>query len=323
MAMRVVYWARLQLARQQVLEALNAVPGAELTVVETLADLLGALNGAEALVLYDAPPEQARRIVDALSAPGNTVRWMHFLTAGREGFDAVGLPPAVAVTHPAGCVSPTVAEHAMTLLLALVRRVPAMLEEQAKGNWSRLEVSAKATSVEGKVMAIVGYGQIGREIALRARPFGIRIIAVSRTPKSDELLDESYPLSELDQVLARADIVMLTIALTAETRHLFDRQGLQACKPGVVLINVARGGLVDQQALAAALASGHVGAAGLDVVDPEPLPATDPLWSAPNLIISPHFAGGGSMVSQMRLAESAAANLIRLIKKEPLQHLVS
>ena len=144
-------------------------------------------------------------------------------------------------------------------------------------------------------MAIVGYGQIGREIALRARPFGIRTIAVSRTRKSDDLLDESYTLSELDQALARADIVMLTIALTPETRHLFDRRRLAACKPGVVLINVARGGLVDQQALAAALASGQVGGAGLDVVDPEPLPASDPLWAAPNLIISPHFAGGGSV----------------------------
>ena len=111
-------------------------------------------------------------------------------------------------------VAPTVAEHAMTLLLALTRRVPAMLEEQAKRNWSRLDVSAKATSVEGKVMTIVGYGQIGRQVALRARPFGIRTIGVSRTRKSDDLLDESCTLSELDQALGRADIVMLTIALT-------------------------------------------------------------------------------------------------------------
>src|SRR3984885_5316214 len=241
--MRVVYWTKLQLARQQVLDALRTVPEAELTVVETLADLLGALKGAEALVLYDAPPKEARQIVDALSAPGNTVRWMHFLTAGREGFDAVGLPAGLAVSYPAGCVSPTVDENTMTLLLALVRRVPAMLEEQAKRNWSRLEVSAKATPVEGKVMAIIGYGQIGREIARRARPFGIRTVAVSRARKSDEWLDESHTLSELDPVLARADIVMLTIALTPETHHLFDPRRLAACKPGVVLINAARGGI--------------------------------------------------------------------------------
>jgi phosphoglycerate dehydrogenase-like enzyme len=321
--MRVVYWMKLQLAQQQVLDAVRAVPEAELTAVDSLTELLGALKGAEALILYDAPPKEAQQIVDALSAPGSTVRWMHFLTAGREGFDAVGLPKGIAVTTPAGCVAPTVAEHAMTLLLALVRRVPKMLEEQAKRHWSRQDVSAQATSVEGKVMAIVGYGQIGREIARRAQPFGITTVAVSRTQKSDPWLNESHTLSELDQVLARADIVMLTIALTPETHHLFDRRRLAACKPGVVLINVARGGLVDQQALAAALVSGQVGAAGFDVVDPEPLPASDPLWGAPNLIISPHFAGGGSEVSQMRLAESAAGNLKRLIQREPLQHLVN
>ena len=320
--MRVVYWARLQLARRQILAALQAVPGAEIVVVETRADLIAALTGAQALILYDAPPDEARPVVAALSAPGNTVRWMHFLTAGREGFEAAGLPN-LAITYPAGCVSPTVAEHAMTLLLALTRRVPAMLEEQAKRNWSRLGVSATATSVEGKVMAIVGYGHIGREIARRAKPFGIRIVAVSRTHKADDLVDESHTLSALDDVLARADIVMLAIALAGETRHLFDARRLAACKPGVVLINVARGGLIDQPALAAALASGQVGAAGLDVVDPEPLPESDPLWAAPNLIISPHFAGGASAVSQARLAESAAANLARLIKGEPLQHLVN
>lgn len=321
--MRVVYWARLQLAKRQVSEALRAVPGAEVTVVEQLPDLIAALKGAEALILYDAPPAQARQVVDALSAPDNTVRWMHFLTAGREGFEEVGLPKNVAVTYPAGCVAPTVAEHAMALLLALVRRVPTMLEYQAKRDWTRVEVSAKATSVEDKCMAIVGYGQIGREIALRAKPFGIRTVAVSRSRKSDELLDESYPLSELDAVLARADIVMLTIALTSETQHMFDARRFAACKPGVVLVNVARGGLVDQKALAAALASGQVSGAGLDVVDPEPLPASDPLWTAPNLIISPHFGGGASLPSLGRLAESAGGNLQRLMKGEPLLHLVN
>lgn len=321
--MRVVYWARLQLARRQVTEALHGVPGVELAAMELLPDVLSALKGADALVLYDAPPAQARQIVEALSAPDNTVRWMHFLTAGREGFEEAGLPKNVSVTYPAGCVAPTVAEHAMALLLALVRRVPTMIEYQAKQDWTRVEVSAKATSIEDKVMAIVGYGEIGREVATRAKPFGVRTIAVSRSQKSDACLDESHPLSELDKVLARADIVVVALALTQETHHLFNARRFSFCKPGVVLINVARGGLVDQRALADALVSGQVSGAGLDVVDPEPLPPEDPLWKAPNLIISPHFAGGGSQPSLRRIAESAAGNLTRLMKGEPLQHLVN
>jgi phosphoglycerate dehydrogenase-like enzyme len=322
-SMRVVYWARLQLARREVIEAVRAQPGVELAVVEQLPELLPALKGADALILYDAGAAQARPVVEALSAPGNTVRWMHFLTAGREGFEAVGLPGGVAVTYPVGCVAPTVAEHAMTLLLALVRRVPSILEHQARRDWSRPQVSAKADSVENKVMAIVGYGEIGREIARRAKPFGVRTIGLSRTAKSDALLDESYPLSELDTVLKRADIVMLSIALTRETYRLLDRRRIGACRPGVLMVNIARGGLVDQAALAAALASGQVGGAGLDATDPEPLPPDDPLWSAPNLIVSPHFAGGGSPASVRRLADSVAGNLKRLINGEPLMHLVS
>lgn len=321
--LRVIYWARLQLAKQQVLAALQSVEGVELVVVEKLPECLAALKSADALILYDAPGEQARPLTEALSAPGNTVRWMHFLTAGREGFDECGLPPKVTVTWPAGCVAPTVAEHAMALLLALVRGVPAMLEHQAKRHWSRIDVSAKATSVEGRTMAIVGYGQIGRELARRARPFGIRTIGVSRTVRHDEALDEGRALADLDNVLPRADIVAIALPLTRATHHLFDRRRLALCKPGVILINVARGGLVDQQALAEALASGHVGAAGIDVVDPEPLPADDPLWNAPNLLLSPHFGGGASAVSQARLAASAADNLRRLLAGQPLQHIVT
>jgi phosphoglycerate dehydrogenase-like enzyme len=273
--------------------------------------------------LYDAPAEQARAVVAALAAPGSTIRWMHFLTAGREGFEAVGLPPDIPVTYPAGGVAPTVAEHGMALLLALGRRVPTMLDYQARRTWSRLDVAANASSVEDKVMAIVGYGSIGREIARRAKAFGITTIGLSRSPKDDALLDESCSLTELDRVLARADVVMLSIALTPQTHHLFDQRRLAACKPGIVLVNLARGGLVEQRALAAALASGQVSAAALDTVDPEPSPPDDPLWTAPNLIVSPHFAGGGSQASLRRLAESAACNLKRLMQGEPLLHRVT
>ena len=320
--MRVVYWTRLQLARRQVVESLQAIPGVELTVAEQLPDVLAALKEAEALILYDAPAAEARQVLEALAAPDNTVRWMHFLTAGREGFEAVGLPRNVAVTYPAGCVAPTVAEHAMALLLGLVRRVPTILDYQARRNWNRAEVYANASSVENKAMAIVGFGHIGREVALRARAFGITTIGVSRSAKPDTLLDESHTLADLDEVLSRADIAVLSIALTAETRRLFDHRRFAVCKRGIVLVNVARGGLVDQAALAEALVSGQVGAAGLDAVDPEPLPADDPLWGAPNLILSPHFAGGASQASLRRLAESASANLKRLMAGEPLLHVV-
>lgn len=320
--MRIVYWAKLQLAKALVIEQLGAVPGVELVVAENLPALLAAMPGAAGIVLYDAPQSEARQVIEALRAPGNSVRWLHFLTAGREGFDAVGIPAGVAVTYAAGGAAPAVAEHAMALLLALGRRVPDVLAQQAQGKWDRAPAT-RASSLEGKTLAIVGFGHIGRELARRARPFGAKIIGLSRSAKPDPLLDEARPLSELHAVLARSDVVVVSIALTAETHHLLDRAAFAAIKPGAHLVNVARGGVIDQAALIEALTSGKLGGAGLDVTDPEPLPAGDPLWACPNLILSPHYAGGGSAATLARLAGGAAENLRRFTAGEPLLHQVS
>lgn len=313
--MRVLYWARLALARQAITDAVQAQPGCRLTVVDRLDDVLAGVPGADALVLYDAPQADARRIVDALS--GSPVRWMHFVSAGREGFEAAGLPRGIVITSAAGAVAPTVAEHAMALLLALGRRIPEAVVQAHERRWDRA-LAARARSLEGATLAIVGTGHIGLHLAQRARAFGMKTIGVSRRAEADPRLDESRPLAELHAVLARADAVVIAIALAAETRHLIDRSALAAYKPGALLVNVARGGVVDQDALVDALAAGHIGGAGLDVTDPEPLPADHPLWTAPNVLITPHFAGGGSVASIQRLASGVAANLQRLLNGDPL-----
>lgn len=319
--MKVIFWARIALAKTQLIEQLAAVPGAELVVTESLDQTLAALPGAEALVLADAPPAEARRLVDAVGAPGSSLRWMHFITAGHEGFDAVGFPPGVAVSYAAGGAAPAVAEHAMALLLALGRRIPEMLEQAARKHWDRAP-SVRAVSLEGQTIAIVGFGHIGREFAQRARGFGVRLIGLSRAGRVDPLLDEARPLSELHAVLAEADVVIVAVALNSQTHHLLDAAAIAACKRGAVIVNVARGGVLDQVALRAALESGQLGGAALDVTDPEPLPPGDPLWGAPNLIISPHYAGGGSSATLRRLAGGAAENLRRLLDGEPLKDLI-
>src|SRR5690606_7842284 len=169
----------------------------------------------------------------------------------------------------------------------------------------------------------VGYGQIGRHLARRARGFGMRVAAVSRSGREDEYVDEAHRLSELSGVVRNADVIVSTIALTAETRLLFDMNMFAACKPGALFVNVARGGLVDQPALIDALGKGQLGGAAIDVTEPEPLPSNDPLWQAPNIVISPHIASSGSGASTRRLASSAADNLRRLINDEPLLGVVS
>jgi len=319
--MNILYWARLKLAARLLEEGLAAVPGCDLTVVETTDEVLQRLPAAEGLVLYDAPVADARRVVAAIDEPASRLRWMHFVSAGREGFEAAGLPPRPAITYAAGAVAPTVAEHAMALLLALGRRVPEMVAQAAERRWDR-GLAQRAFSLEGRTLAIIGMGHIGQGVARRARAFGMRTIGLSRRAAPDAALDESLPLSRLHEVLARADAVVVAIALAEGTRHLLDAAALAACRRGAVVVNVARGGVIDQAALVQALRSGHLGGAGLDVTTPEPLPADDPLWTAPNVLLSPHFGGGGSEASQRRLVEGAVGNLRRLLAGEPLQDVV-
>jgi phosphoglycerate dehydrogenase-like enzyme len=167
------------------------------------------------------------------------------------------------------------------------------------------------TSLEGRTVAIVGLGHAGHELAKRARAFGMNVIATTRTPKDDPFVDEVYPLTQLHDVLRRADYIAVTIAQTPETENLLGAAEFAVCKPTAYLTNIARGALIDQTALLDALVTGKIAGAGIDVTEPEPLPAGDPLWDAPNLIISPHVAGGTSPLSQQRLAERVIENLSR------------
>lgn len=322
--MRIVYWARLQLARSQIIEAVQAIAGVELVVTQTVEETLAALPGASGLVLVHGPQHEAKQVLALLRSPRNTVRWMHFISAGREGYEELGWPPGVVVTYAGGGVSPTVAEHAMALMLALGRRVPDMVRVvMARKAWDRTLVAPQARSLEGGTLAIVGYGHIGRELAKRARAFGMRVLAVSRTPRQEENVDEALPLGALHHALRQADVVVVAIALTPETTHLLGEREFAAMRRGALLVNVARGPVLDQEALVRALESGQVGGAGLDVSDPEPLPADDPLWNAPNVLISPHFAGSGSARSVQRLADGVADNLRKFIAGEPPDHIVS
>lgn len=322
--MRIVYWAKLQLARKEITEALQAVPGAQLQVTTSLPETLQALRGAQALALVHGAQEEARQVFEVLRAPGNSVGWMHFISAGREGYEELGWPPGVIVSYAGGGVAPAVAEHAMAMMLAMGRRIPDLVSiVMARRAWDRSLVAPRARSLEGGTLVLVGYGHIGRELAKRARAFDMRIVTVSRRPARDEHVDEALLLSELPAALGGADVVAVTIALTPETTHLLGEREFAAMKPGALLVNVSRGPVLDQRALGRSLESGHLGGAAVDVSDPEPLAPDDPLWTAPNVLVSPHFAGSGSPRSIQRLADGVADNLRRYMAGQPLLHVVS
>ncbi|HET6506925.1 MAG TPA: D-glycerate dehydrogenase [Baekduia sp.] len=228
------------------------------------------------------------------------------------GFDNVDLAATAARGIAVG-VTPDVltdatADLTFALLLAAARRLPEAQQAVIQGRWRTFEPRGwLGASVHGASIAIVGArGRIGGAVARRARGFDMEVIPVNRG-------------DDLHAALARADFVSLHTPLTPRTRHLIDDDALAATKPGAILVNTGRGGLVDQDALARALREGRLRAAALDVTDPEPLPPDDPLLAAPNLIVLPHI---GSATHQAReaMAEMAVDNLLAGLADEPLPY---
>jgi phosphoglycerate dehydrogenase-like enzyme len=207
------------------------------------------------------------------------------------------VPDGVVVCTAQGVHDLGVSEWIVMMILALRRRLPTLLEFQRSGVWQGDINSLTATGpsplepaapLDGSLVVVLGYGSIGRAVARRLEPFGARIAGIARHARED-----AQPPEALAELLPAADVVVLLAPLTPETEGIVDAAFLARMKPGALLINASRGRLVDTNALLEALRSGRI-AAALDVTDPEPLPAGHPLWSAPNLIVTPHIAGGVS-----------------------------
>jgi len=315
----IVCWPRLSFAREATVAALREIDAIELSVADDVEALLPLVASADALVLHSAPEPMARRVVDAIVAGPGRLRWMHFLTAGRDGFEAAGLPRGVAVSHVAGASAPAVAEHALALLLALARRLPAAVDQARAARWDRTSLGP-FMSLEDARVAVLGTGAIGGEVAKRLAAFGAVPVGISRTGGARAGFAENHPVADLHAVLAMVAAVVVAVPLDAPTRHLLDAAAFAAMPRGALVVNVGRGAVIDQAALGAALASGRLGGAGLDVTDPEPPGAGDPLWTWPNLIVTPHVAVEGNAATVRRLAEGTAENVRRFARGEPPLH---
>ena len=229
------------------------------------------------------------------------------------GTDNIDLEAAVARGIPVGAtpgvLTDATADLAFALLLALARRLSEGAREVREGRWAPWQPShGLGADVSGATLGIVGRGRIGDAVARRAAGFGMAVLDSSRA--------SGLPLDEL---LARADFVSLHVPLTSATRHLIDARALARMQPSAFLINTARGGVVDQAALRAALHDGTIAGAALDVTDPEPLPADDPLLDAPNLLVVPHI-GSATVRTRSRMADMAADNLLAALAGRPMPH---
>lgn len=225
-----------------------------------------------------------------------------------------GVPEGVTVTSAVGSYADTVAEHALGMMLAGARG----LHRHARASgWTRLQ---RTRTLFGATVGIVGAGGIGRSLIRSLAPFGVRVLAVNRSGRPVEGADRTWPASDgagLRELLGESDFVVVAAPATADTERLVDAGALAAMKDDAWLLNVARGSLVDTDALVTALAEERIGGAALDVTDPEPLPEGHPLWSEPRALITSHSANPKHMLIPA-LARRVRENVRRWLAGEPL-----
>jgi phosphoglycerate dehydrogenase-like enzyme len=228
----------------------------------------------------------------------------------------------VVLTNMSGAAASAIAEHALAMLLVLTRRLEPRLAAAREGRWERDLEGPEPIALEGRTMVVLGLGAIGGELARRADGLGMRVLATRRSaaPAPDHV-ERVEPPERTLELLAEADVVAVCLPLTPQTEGLIDAQALAAMKPGAFLINVARGRIVDSEALLEALERGHLAGACLDVTDPEPLPPDHPLWRLENVVITPHVAGRAAL-SSGRWRALYRENLRRFAAGEPLLNVV-
>ncbi len=271
------------------------------------------LRRAEA-IFGNPSPEQLRL--------AENLRWVQLSSAGADRYTGGMFPEGAFLTNASGAYGPSIGEYMVCTAMSLMLGLPACRDNQRLHKWDQ---GGRVRHIPGSVALSVGFGNIGREFAKRYHALGGHVIGVKRTPGiRPDFLDELHTADDLGELLPRADVVALSLPSTGETRRMFGREAFSKMKQGALLLNVGRGTAVDTDELNAALRSGKLGGAALDVTDPEPLPADHPLWDAPNTIITPHVAGGWNELENFeRVMEIFLDNLGRYLRGEPLKNRVN
>lgn len=252
------------------------------------------------------------------------LRWFHAGSAGVEHLDLAALRDHnVILTNSSGVSAPNMAEHALGMMVALARRFPRLMREQARHSWRDEDTHREVRELGEETVLIIGTGEIGSQVASRAAAFGMRVEGLRRRAGADTPPNFSriWARAELGTALAGADHVVVTLPDTPGTRNFLDAAAFAACKPGAMIYNVGRGAVIDTQALVAALQSGHLGGAGLDVTEPEPLPSDSPLWDLENVLITAHTSGASPRYWDRQEA-LISDNIARYLEGRPLRNLV-
>lgn len=272
------------------------------TAPEIEEDHLATWRRAHVAIVWDLPADIATLAPD--------LGWIQTVSAGVDTIDLEALDTAgIKLTNARGLASTSISEFVLARLLQAWKQLRTLDEFQDRNDWGR----GHGVEVAGKTVGIVGLGAIGRNVAKRLRAFDIEVLATRASARPGDIdadVDVLYPASELHEMLARCDAVVACLPTTDQTVDIFDERAFASMRPGSIFCNVGRGTQVVEQDLIAALESGHIGAAVLDVTRVEPLPPEDPLWSAPNLYLSPHAAA-----SLDRYSENLEALIIENLRR--------
>ena len=269
------------------------------------------LEGQNALI-GNLPPE--------LLTGNSSLQWVQLNSAGADAYIKGGvLPPDCVLTTAVGAYGLAVSEHMVALTFAMVRRLGQYMRGQANHEW---KARGQITSVEGATVLILGLGNIGGSYARKMKALGAYTIGLRRRDvDKPDYLDEQGTIDRLDEYLPRADIVAMVLPGGDATYHLMDEERIQKMKKGAYLLNAGRGTAIEPAALEKALRDGHLGAAALDVTEPEPLPADSPLWDLDNLILTPHVAGDFFLPETVnRIVRIACENLDAWLEGKPMRN---
>ena len=285
---------------------------AEIVVVRTATELREALEEAEILFLNDFRSNLLREV-----GPGR-LRWIHTSSIGVDALltDEI-VHGDIVVSNSRGVCERPIAEWILGVLLVFTKDLRRTIELQQERRWEHRETEP----LLGREVLVVGPGPVGRETVLLLRAAGMRVTVVGRSGREDAQLGTIRPFSDLDDLVGEVDDVVLTLPLTEETRGLFDAARLARMRPGARLVNVGRGAVVVEADLLAAVDSGQLGGAALDVFEREPLPSDSPLWARSNILVSPH-ASGDLVGWRGRVVGCFAENLRRWKSGEPLRDVV-
>jgi phosphoglycerate dehydrogenase-like enzyme len=274
------------------------------------------LGDVDAAVTWALTPDE----IDA--APN--LRWVQWIGAGVDHAPLDALESrGILLTNNRGVHANNIAEHVIGMMIAMARNFPRLVHAQDEQSWSLDDNRWTVKELAGSRALILGAGNIGRALASKAVGMGLEVEVMGRNRRATFIEGVTYrTIDQLNEALPNADHVVIGIPLTPETLNLFDASRLSLMKPGSVIYNVGRGPILNTDALIQALQSGHLGGAGIDVSDPEPLPKGHPLWSAPNVFITGHTSGRTPFYWQ-RGGRILRANIAHFLAGEPLENLVS